>query len=110
MGSLACVMRSSPKKGDLSPGLGCDMLSGAFWGVLWAVLLLSGGSGGVQRWAHQPPYTEANPGEEVLLPCIVQNIQVGQHCWPFVNHSSTNSLNLHENITVSADQHENTIR
>ena len=110
MGSLACVMRSSPKKGDLSPGLGCDMLSGAFWGVLWAVLLLSGGSGGVQRWAHQPPYTEANPGEEVLLPCIVQNIQVGQHCWPFVNHSYTKSLNQHEHITVSADQHENTNR
>ena len=83
MGSLGCVMRSSPKKGDLSPGLGCDMLSGAFWGVLWAVLLLSEGSGGVQRWVHQPPYTEANPGEEVLLPCIVQNIQVGQHCLAF---------------------------
>ena len=47
------------------------------WGVLLGVVLLSGGSGGLQRWAHQPPYTEANPGEEVLMPCIVQNIQVG---------------------------------
>ena len=94
MGSLGCVMRSSPKKGDLSPGLGCDMLSRAFLGVLWAVLLLSGGSGGVQRWAHQPPYTEANPGEEVLLPCIVQNIQVGQHCWPFVNHLISMKISL----------------
>jgi len=45
------------------------------WGVLLGVVLLSGGSGGLQRWAHQPPYTEANPGEEVLMPCIVQNIQ-----------------------------------
>ena len=47
------------------------------WGILMGVLLLAGGSGGLQRWAHQPPYTEANPGEEVLMPCIVQNIQVG---------------------------------
>ena len=46
------------------------------WGALFGVVLLAGGSGGLQRWAHQPPYTEANPGEEVLMPCIVQNIQV----------------------------------
>ena len=46
------------------------------WGALLGVVLLAGGSGGLQRWAHQPPYTEANPGEEVLMPCIVQNIQV----------------------------------
>ena len=49
------------------------------WGALLGVVLLAGGSGGLQRWAHQPPYTEANPGEEVLMPCIVQNIQVGNH-------------------------------
>ena len=55
------------------------------WGALFGVVLLAGGSGGLQRWAHQPPYTEANPGEEVLMPCIVQNIQVGGK-----NHLSTN--------------------
>ena len=49
------------------------------WGILMGVLLLAGGSGGLQRWAHQPPYTEANPGEEVLMPCIVQNIQVATY-------------------------------
>ena len=49
------------------------------WGALLGVVLLIGGSGGLQRWAHQPPYTEANPGEEVLMPCIVQNIQVIHH-------------------------------
>ena len=71
------------------------------WGALLGVVLLSGGSGGLQRWAHQPPYTEANPGEEVLMPCIVQNIQVGRpttyehhfvsiisssHCHQYLHH------------------------
>jgi len=29
----------------------------------------------MQSWAHQPPYTEANPGDEVILPCVIQHIQ-----------------------------------
>ena len=33
-------------------------------------------TGGVQQWGQQPTYTEANPGEGVVLPCVIHNIQV----------------------------------
>ena len=64
------------------------------WGALLGVVLLSGGSGGLQRWAHQPPYTEANPGEEVLMPCIVQNIQVGRPVTYIILSASFFALNV----------------
>ena len=64
------------------------------WGALLGVVLLAGGSGGLQRWAHQPPYTEANPGEEVLMPCIVQNIQVGGPATYFILSASFLALNV----------------
>ena len=65
------------------------------WGALLGVVLLAGGSGGLQRWAHQPPYTEANPGEEVLMPCIVQNIQV----------SGSNIIDRFVGIILSVQSH-----
>ena len=47
-----------------------------WWGALVVVALGGPGVGGLQRWSSQPPYTEANPGQGVVLPCTVIDLQV----------------------------------
>ena len=44
--------------------------------IVIVIVCLVEDAGSLQQWGQQPTYTEANPGEGVVLPCVIHNIQV----------------------------------